>query len=117
MEETSKMINALDDLSTLTAIPEKTLEKLMQTLAYIICQNILEEELDETSCNNVSSFDIGFGTLYIKKIPGDLKYKFTPSEEFESKLNDVLTKKLNLMENILTEKLSSKLLEVYKDLC
>lgn len=108
------MINALTDLSTLTAIPDKTLEKLFQSLIYVICQNTLEDELNEV---DVTEIDIGIGILYIKHDSADIRFKFVPSDSLQKSMSDVVTKKLNLMENTLTAKLSEKLLQVYKELC
>ena len=108
------MSNTFQDLSNLTAIPEKLLEKLSQSLLYVICQNVLEDTLSNIT---ISEIDLGIGTLYIKHESSDIKFKFIPSDELKQQLTDTVINKLNLMEIALTEKLSNKLLEVYKDLC
>lgn len=108
------MNNTLTDLATLTNIPEKILEKLFQSIAYIICQAVLEDTLDES---DITSIDLNFGILYIKHENSELKFKFVPSKDLEDNLKETITQKLNLMENTLTDKISVKLLEIYKELC
>jgi len=108
------MNNVINELSTLTSIPEKTLNKLVEKLIYVSCEDVLENVLDEKP---TSELDLGFGILYIKHSEGEIKYKFIPSEAFEKAINDTVTKKLNLMEKKLSDTLSKKFIEVYKDIC
>ena len=109
-----EMINTIEELTKLTDIPEPILKKLTETLIHIICNNLLEDVLED---KELSEFDIGLGTLYIKHDIDGIKYKFVPNGLLTSNVKDTVNKKLNLMENALTDKITKKLLEVYRDLC
>lgn len=108
------MTNIVSDVSTLTTIPEKTLNKLITKYIYCICEAILEDVMNE---KDVSELDLGFGILYIKHVGNEVKYKFVPSSDLEKAVSNTVTKKLNLLENVLNETLAKKFIEVYKDLC
>lgn len=109
-------------MSTLTSIPEKTFDKLCSTVIYAICQNILEDRLQEDDINDINKiydFDIGIGILYIKydSENDEIKFKFKPSNSFKDRINMTYRDNANLMRNLLSKNLGQKLLEVYKDLC
>ena len=108
------MSNVIKDVSTLTTIPEKTLNKLEQKFIYCICEQIQEDMLEE---QEISELDIGLGTLYIKYADNQIKYKFIPNSELEKAVYNTVVKKLNLMEPTLNEALVKKFVDVYKDLC
>ena len=108
------MSNIVNDVSTLTTIPEKSLNKLEQKFMYAICEQIQEDILEE---KEMSELDIGLGTLYIKYVGSEIKYKFIPSPDLEKAVYNTVVKKLNLMETSLNEALAKKFIDVYKDLC
>lgn len=113
------MINTIEDMSTLTAVPEKTFDKICSTAIYSICQNILEDRLNEAEIDKIYDFDIGIGILYIKydSEKDEVKFKFKPSTAFKDRLMLTYKDNANLMRNLLSKNLGQKLLEVYKDLC
>lgn len=107
------MSNLMQDVSTLTNISENTLRKLNEIIRYCIYQNFLEDVLED---NEMTSLDLGIGTLYIKN-DTELKFKFVPSDSFKKDLLNTKEKKLNLLEGKVSLKLNSKLLDVYQYLC
>lgn len=108
------MSNIIEDVSKLTTIPEKTLNKLIQKVIYCICEQIQEDILEE---KELSELDVGLGTIYIKYAGDEIKYKFIPNTELEKSVYNTVVKKLNLMETALNEALAKKFIDVYKDLC
>ena len=108
------MSNIVEDVSKLTTIPEKSLVKLEQKFIYAICEQIQEDIL---AYKEMSELDIGLGTLYIKYLGDEIKYKFIPNANLEKAVYNTVVKKLNLMETALNEALAKKFIDVYKDLC
>ena len=108
------MSNIVKDVSTLTTIPEKTLNKVGQKFIYSICEQIQEDLLEE---REMSELDLGLGILYIKYVGDEIKYKFVPNPDLEKAVYNTVVKKLNLMESALNEALAKKFIDVYKDLC
>lgn len=108
------MSNIVEDVSILTTIPEKSLVKLENKFIYAICEQIQEDILAE---KEFSELDIGLGTLYIKYVGDQIKYKFVPNQTLEKAVYTTVVKKLNLMETALNESLVKKFIDVYKDLC
>ena len=108
------MTNIVNDVATLTTIPEKSLNKLEQKFIYAICEQIQEDILED---KEMSELNIGLGTLYIKYVGSEIKYKFVPSSELEKSVYNTVVKKLNSMETSLNEALAKKFIDVYKDLC
>ena len=108
------MSNIVEDVSKLTTIPEKSLVKLEQKFIYAICEQIQEDVLAD---KEMSELDIGLGTLYIKYLGDEIKYKFIPNANLEKAVYNTVVKKLNLMETALNEALAKKFIDVYKDLC
>ena len=65
-----------EDLSVLTTIPEKHLEKIVDKIYYVISETVLEHLIEE---KQVAEIDIGIGTLYIQLLENSIKYKFIPN--------------------------------------
>lgn len=106
-------MNLIDDLSTLTTIPPATLRKLadksIASIAYGVQENML-------NCNNITSIDIGIGTLNILADDTQIMYKFIPSKQLEKAItNTVLDGKSPLIHELETT-LRDKVVNVYKDL-
>lgn len=108
------MTDIIKDLSTLTTIPEKALNKLGQKIIYCVCEAIQEDLIQE---NDITELDLGIGILYIKQDGNQAKYKFVPSDNFNKSVVNTYAKKLNLLEDILNISLTKQFIEVYKDLC
>lgn len=108
------MINIIQDVATLSTIPEKTLNKLNQKVIYAICQAVQEDVL---AGKDISELDLGIGILFIKHDKGEIKYKFVPSEYLSKSVSNTVNNKLNLLEDTLNVSLAKKFIDVYKDLC
>ena len=108
------MSNIIEDISVLSTIPEKTLEKLLNKIYYCISDALVEDIANE---KDITELDIGIGVLYIRHIGDQVAYKFIPSEDLEKTVNTTIIKKQNLLENVLNDSLAKKFMDVYKDLC
>lgn len=108
------MNNIVNELSVLTTIPEKTLNKMLQKALYCICEDIYEDTLGE---KELTAIDTGLGILYFKFVEDELKCKFVPNDTLKNAATDVYKRKLNLMDNTLNNSLVKKFTDVYKDLC
>ena len=108
------MSNVIKDVSILTSIPEKTLNKLNEKVLYSICQTVQEDVLDE---KDITELDLGLFKIYIKHSDGEVRYKLIPSPEMEKVINNTIKNKLNLLEDTLNDVLAKKILNVYKDIC
>lgn len=110
------MINVIKDMSILTTIPEKTLNKFYKKMTFCICEGVAESLLDPDV--SISSFDIGIGTLYIKHdTASNIKYHFEPNDFLAKSMNQTVANGANILEDTLNDALSKKFTEVYKDLC
>ena len=110
-------INLIEDLSTLTAISVKNLNKLVKKATYCVCDSVQESiALDE----EITIVDLGIGTLYIKNLgldDGTVKYHFEPSPSLNKALKSTIVNKKNPLENLIVETLGERLMDVYKNLC
>lgn len=104
------------DVATLTTVPEKTLNKLSKRTALCICEAVLEDALADND-KEISELDIGIGTLYIKYIGAEVKFHFEPSDFLKTTLNKTIETKESPLEQLIRDKLSQKISDVYKDLC
>lgn len=102
-----------DDLSNLTTIPKQSLDRLADLSELCICSTVGESiALGE----NVSSINIGIGTLSILACDDCVKYKFSPSKTLEDRIvNMIKTGKNPLVDEIET-KIIDRIVNTYKDL-
>ena len=111
------MIDIINDLSTLSTIPQKTLDKLVRKAVYCINDAVIEDKLAD---EDITSVDIGIGILYIKHqgtAANNIKYKFEPSVYLSKSLEESLTNGTNPLEDLLLTSLKDKFTSAYKDLC
>ena len=109
------MTKLLNDLITLTTLPEKKLTKLFKTAAYVIVQAIKEDNEQGIA---ITDIDVNLGVFSIKHVKGeDLKFKFVPKEDFTKVIQDTCDGKLNSMNKLLVKSFKKNFLDVYKDLC
>lgn len=109
------MTNIIKDVSLLSTIPEKSLNKLIQQkFVYCICEAIQEDILEG---KNMSKLDIGLGILYIGYEDNEIKYKFEPSTQLLKSVNSTVLHKENILEDVLNNALAKKFIDVYKDIC
>lgn len=77
------MTKLIEDVSTLTSIPENLLKKLVKVSNYCV-GHALHEALCEQQ--DYVTVDIGIGDLQLKLQDNTLRYKFIPSRELEDAL-------------------------------
>ena len=68
------------DLSTLSSLTLTDISRLTTLCSDIICNNVNEDTDD------ITSVDIGIGTLHIQRTTTSIKYKFVPSRDLEKSL-------------------------------
>ena len=109
------MINVIEDVSTLSTIPDKTIVKLLKKFIYSICAGVEESVLSDS---DTTAADIGLGVIYIKHDnPDKLDFRFIPNKFFEKSLIQTVKEGKNPLENVLNDSLVKKLMNTYKDLC
>jgi len=110
------MTDINEDISTLTTIPKKTLDKLNVKVLYSICQTIQEDLADGKEYSEFNFYDLF--TIYIKfDDEKQIKYRIVPTPTLEKNVNDTLKNKLNLLENTLNVSLAERFNDIYKNLC
>lgn len=107
------MRQLLNDLSTLTTISVRDLKKLLEKSALCLADAVNDSKIKN---EEFTSINIGIGTLYIKIVGNEVKYKFTGSEYLNKILVDA-TKENNKLENKLEETLVDRITNLYKELC
>lgn len=107
------MVNITEDISKLTTIPDATLTKLFNIETYCIGHAVQETKLLE---GELTSINIGIGTLHIKHSGDEIKYKFIPSTKLENAITEtVKTGKSPLVLKV-EDALRDRIMNVYKDL-
>lgn len=107
------MINILEDISTLTSINKKALDKLSNVAIYCINDAVVESLITD---NDTVKVDIGIGELWLRLENDQVKYKFIPSAKFEESIVNTITNKSNLLEISIENSLKEKITNTYKDL-
>ena len=107
------MNKLIEDLSTITTIPQRTLDSLMDKAVSCICHSVFEGIREKESLTKI---DIGVGILYINCEGDNVKYKFIPSKKLEESVaTTVLTNKSPLIMQVETS-LKERLDATYKNL-
>jgi len=107
------MINIVEDVSNVTTIPTKVLEKLFTTFIYCVSDAVYEAKKQD---KDVVDVDIGLGTLSLKLTEESVTYKFIPSEEFQEALKSTILDERNLLESKLEQTFINKVTNLYKEL-
>ena len=109
------MINIIDDVSTLTTIPVKALEKLNDKVFYAIIDGVRS---DIEAGKTMSGINFGWFTLYINyEDLNNLKTKVVLNNDFSKSVIKTINTKENPLENALHKSLTEKILNTYKDIC
>ncbi len=106
-------MNTIKDVSKITNIPYKYLDRLMLNLERCICHSTLENYNDR---NHITECNIGIGTLVIGVTEDEVQYKFIPSHSFEEMMVNTIETKQSPLINAAEELLDSKIKQVYKEL-
>ncbi len=107
------MTNLVQDLSTLTTIPKKNLNRLIDVAIYSINETIAEDLLQG---NDVSEVNIGLGNLYIQCSGNKLNFKFIPSAKLREEVINTIKNKENSLELTLEKNLIDRITNTYKDI-
>lgn len=105
--------NLIKDLSILTTIPERNLNRLGDLVVCCISNAIQDSILQEKT---ITELDIYIGILYIQHEDNEIKYKFIPSNKLDKNVKDTVINKLNSLEIKITKSLISKVVNTYKNL-
>ena len=106
-------MNIVDNISKLTGIPLKYIDKIFQLEQDYICYNIQQSFCNKQ--NNVD-IDIGIGTLSIMVEEDNILYKFIPSISLENDVKKtILTNEAPIIKK-LESNIKEKVLNAYKDL-
>lgn len=107
------MVSITRDVANITAIPYATLMKVHDLETTCICHAVQETRLLN---NNLTSVNIGIGTLHIKVDGNEIKYKFIPSSKLENSIAEtVKTGKSPLVKQV-EDTLKDRIMNVYKEL-
>jgi|LSQX01.2.fsa_nt_gb hypothetical protein len=107
------MNNLIEDISKLTTIPDKVLNKLVSKSFYCI-SDIIEDAILENK--KVVEIEIGIGTLYLELNSDNVRYKFIPNKELESAVKNTIVNKRNLLQDTLEMILVNRVTDTYKEL-
>lgn len=107
------MQNLLNDLSILTCVESKDINKLKDISISLISHYIVESLKQR---DTIASFDLGIGTLHISNKEDGVHYKFVPSKEFEKQVSDTYKTGKSRLKLDIEKALGSRLTNTYKDL-
>lgn len=106
------MTNLLEDISTLTEVTEKTLEKLTDVSNYCISHAVHEAQCEK---KDITTIDIGIGELTIRFIDQGVQYRFVPSDALEKMIVQTVVGKTSPMITRVETKLQDKIDKAYKE--
>lgn len=107
------MLDVVEDVSKLSSIPEKLLNKLVTLEMFSILEGLQEMSiLDEHLCE----FEIGIGILIISLENNNIKFKFKPSAKFREEIVNTLKNKHNSLEIEFDDSFVEKIKLLYKGL-
>lgn len=106
-------INLKEDLSKLTNLNTRYLDKMENYLEYIIIDGIQDSLIDNDNTTELTS-DIG--SILISVEGDNVRYKFVPSENFDNLIKTKLKYGQNLLKDKLDKLLVERITTCYKDL-
>lgn len=107
------MYSLQDDLKTLTNISSDVIDKLVNKILYIICDDVLDTHLNN---NTVTDIDTGIGILSICVDNNQIKYRFIPSTIVESAVKNTIVDLKSPVKERASKTLASKINEIYEEL-
>lgn len=106
------MNNIIEDLSTITQIPKRFLDKLVNNATQCIGHSVYEALKTK---NNLIKVNVGIGIIYIKFNKEHIEYKFIPSAQLENCLSKVILDETDPIINDVEDSLRTKILNTYKE--
>lgn len=107
------MYSLQDDLKTLTNISSDVIDKLVNKILYIICDDVLDTHLNN---NTVTDIDTGIGVLSICVDNNQIKYRFIPSTIVESAVKNTIVDLKSPVKERASKTLAYKINEIYEEL-
>lgn len=107
------MVKIAEDISTLTTIPKTAIDDLFNTEQIAIGHCVYESLC---SGEQVTSVDIGLGTLHIKVDSDDIRLKLEPSKRFSEMLQMCYDKEVDPLTLRIDESLKDRINKKYKEL-
>lgn len=105
--------NISKDLSVLTTIDDKSIDKLFSKITWCI-SDLIEKTIQADETEAIA--DLGFGKLVISIVDNQIKYRFEPSQELESSVIDTVVNERNLLTFNLEKNLVYRITHLYKDM-
>lgn len=106
------MYDLIKDLSNLTEVPEKYLNKLVENSFTILNNDMYESLLNK---ENQITVNIGIGTLVIIVNSEEIKYKFLPNTKLNECIKNASKEKYSELENNLNSSLVKNIVNTYKE--
>lgn len=107
------MINLVEDVSKLTDVPDKTLDKFTGIIEYCIAHAICESCFNN---NHITEIDVGFGEIHIKTDADGVRYRFLPSKNLEKMIVESIVNKRSPIIQKIDKSLQEKIDRAYKEL-
>lgn len=105
--------NMVKDLSALTGVTVTSLNDIMNRAEMCISHDVFETIL---SGDELTTIDIGFGTLTIKVCEDCIKYKFEPSRNLEQTILEACNSGTSPLLQRASDALSERIQHTYKEL-
>ena len=102
--------NVVNDLGTLTKVPNKILTELVHKLNLCIGSVIHDAKI---SGEEIVVINIGVGNLSVNLV--DMNCKFTPSKDLKQAIKDSLADKVDPLELALEQDLADKLIAICEE--
>lgn len=107
------MTNLIKDVSAITNINEKLLNKIVDIAIYCI-NDAVEESVLNKEC--ITQVDIGIGTLSILASNNELKFKFIPNAKLRESVISTIKNEENTIDKVVESNIVEKLTKLYKDI-
>lgn len=105
--------NAVEDVSKLTQVSDKVLNKIVDLLRTTIAETFSEsEEIGD----DTTSVDIGIGELTILHKNDELRFRFNPSAKLQEDIKKILSGDRDIFVEKVENSLSQKISDLYKEL-
>lgn len=107
------VVDVISDISKLTTIPVRSLDKLSSKVCWCICDAVEESLLQG---ENITVVDVGIGQLCLQVNDSEVQYKFIPSAKLEKYMVDTIINKKNPMVVNLESTFVNRIVKTYKDM-
>lgn len=107
------MTNLINDLSTLSSVATYNLNSLCKLSETIISHSVAESLANK---EDYATVDIGIGTLFIKRVEDEIRYKFVPSDRLDKVVTNTYKNGKSDLEKTVDEVLGRRIMNTYKDL-